>query len=68
MNQFSTLPLSKAMIDTLAAIGYTEMTPIQEESIPWILKKEDVLAQAKTGSGKTAAFGIGILSQLNACT
>lgn len=40
------------------------MTPIQEVSIPLILKKKDILAQAKTGSGKTAAFGIGLLENL----
>lgn len=64
MNDFSSLPLSAAMIANLKGIGYTTMTPIQAESIPSILNKEDVLAQAKTGSGKTAAFAIGILHQL----
>jgi ATP-dependent RNA helicase DbpA len=64
MNKFSELPLTKAMIANLKIIGYTAMTPIQAESIPSILNKHDVIAQAKTGSGKTAAFGIGILHQL----
>ena len=67
MNQknFSTLPLSKEMTDNLQKIGYTQMTPIQSEALPHILKGKDVIAQAKTGSGKTAAFGIGILSNLD---
>jgi ATP-independent RNA helicase DbpA len=64
MNEFSLLPLTPAMIANLKAAGYTAMTPIQAESIPAILNKDDVLAQAKTGSGKTAAFAIGILHQL----
>jgi ATP-dependent RNA helicase DbpA len=64
MNEFSLLPLTPAMIANLKAAGYTAMTPIQAESIPAILNKDDVLAQAKTGSGKTAAFAIGILRQL----
>ncbi len=62
---FSTLPLSAAMRDNLAALGYAEMTPIQAASLPLILKGRDLIAQAKTGSGKTAAFGIGLLHPLN---
>jgi len=65
MNDFSLLPLSQAMISNLNNLGYVSMTPIQAESIPCILKKNDVLAQAKTGSGKTAAFAIGVLHDLN---
>ncbi|MBN2815190.1 MAG: ATP-dependent RNA helicase DbpA [Campylobacterales bacterium] len=62
---FSKLPLSKAMLDTLEKLGYLSMTPIQAESIPHIIAAKDILAQAKTGSGKTAAFGIGVLHRLD---
>jgi len=61
---FSNLPLSKEMLHNLNEIGYEEMTPIQAESLPFILDGRDVIAQAKTGSGKTAAFGIGLLHKL----
>ncbi len=61
---FSNLPLSKEMLHNLNEIGYKEMTPIQAESLPYILDGRDVIAQAKTGSGKTAAFGIGLLHKL----
>lgn len=64
MKSFTNLPLSDSMIKNLDSLNYKTMTPIQEESIPFILKGNDVLAQAKTGSGKTAAFGIGILHHL----
>lgn len=62
---FSSLPLSAAMQANLAALGYSEMTAIQAASLPLILKGRDLIAQAKTGSGKTAAFGIGLLHPLN---
>ncbi|GAB3391265.1 ATP-dependent RNA helicase [Azotobacter armeniacus] len=62
---FSTLPLSAATLANLDALGYTAMTPIQAQSLPVILKGQDLIAQAKTGSGKTAAFGIGLLEPLN---
>ena len=62
---FASLPLSAAMRDNLAALGYAEMTPIQAASLPLILKGRDLIAQAKTGSGKTAAFGIGLLNPIN---
>ncbi|MCK9472518.1 ATP-dependent RNA helicase DbpA [Sulfurimonas sp.] len=61
---FSTLALSKEMLHNLSEIGYKEMTPIQAQSLPFILEGRDVIAQAKTGSGKTAAFGIGVLHKL----
>ncbi len=65
MNAFTKLPLTKSMIENLGTMGYQEMTPVQAESLPHVLKGEDLLAQAKTGSGKTAAFGIGLLHNLN---
>lgn len=64
-SKFSSLPLSEAMLHNLNEIGFTVMTPVQAESLPHILKNCDVIAQAKTGSGKTAAFGIGLLTQLD---
>ncbi|GAA4017623.1 ATP-dependent RNA helicase DbpA [Actimicrobium antarcticum] len=53
------------MLANLESLGYHEMTPIQAKSLPVILDRRDLIAQAKTGSGKTAAFGIGILQRLN---
>ncbi|MDD2060066.1 ATP-dependent RNA helicase DbpA [Pseudomonas sp. GD03860] len=53
------------MLANLEALGYAQMTPIQAQSLPVILKGMDLIAQAKTGSGKTAAFGIGLLNPIN---
>src|SRR5690606_14719163 len=64
-SNFSTLPLAHAQLDNLAQLGYAAMTPIQATSLPIILEGRDLIAQAKTGSGKTAAFGLGILHRLN---
>jgi len=65
MTAFSTLPLSKEFLANLESLNYKSMTPIQEKSIPLVLDDKDVIAQAKTGSGKTAAFGIGLLNKLD---
>jgi len=62
---FSQLPLEESMLQTLDALGYKSATPIQAQTLPLILENRDVLAEAKTGSGKTAAFGIGLLSKLD---
>lgn len=61
---FSTLHLKPPMLKNLVSLGYSGMTPIQAQSLPLILAGKDVIAKAKTGSGKTAAFGIGLLTQL----
>ena len=61
---FSNLPLNSSMLQNLSSLDYNMMTPIQAHSLPLILDGKDVIAQAKTGSGKTAAFGIGLLSKL----
>ena len=62
---FSSLALSKAQLANLVSLGYHSMTPIQAQSLPAILQGKDVIAKAKTGSGKTAAFGLGLLNKLN---
>ena len=62
---FSSLPLAPALLHNLDQLGYREMTLIQAQSLPLILQQRDLIAQAKTGSGKTATFGLGILHKLN---
>ncbi len=63
---FSSLPLPPAVLANLERLGYTQMTPIQAASLPLALAGRDVIAQAKTGSGKTAAFALPLLAKLDA--
>ena len=62
---FSSLALSPATLANLQQLGYLEMTPIQAASLPIALQGKDLIAQAKTGSGKTAAFALALLANLN---
>ncbi len=62
---FSSLPLTPAMQDNLQSLGYLSMTPIQAASLPLTLAGQDLIAQAKTGSGKTAAFALSLLNRLD---
>ena len=62
---FSSLNLRPELVSNLDTLGYTEMTPIQAQSLPSILEGKDVIGQGKTGSGKTAAFGLGLLQRLD---
>ena len=62
---FSTLPLNEATLANLAQLGYHQMTPIQAASLPPALAGKDLIAQAQTGSGKTAAFALALLAGLN---
>ncbi|HEU0024771.1 MAG TPA: DEAD/DEAH box helicase [Thermoleophilaceae bacterium] len=58
MSTFAELGLSKSTLDALAHLGYERPTPIQEQTIPLLLEGRDVIGQAQTGTGKTAAFGL----------
>ncbi len=63
---FNRLPLPPEVLANLQTLGYQRMTPIQAASLPLALAGHDVIAQAKTGSGKTAAFALPLLANLNA--
>ena len=62
---FSELPLSPAILKNLQQLEYYTMTPIQAASLPLTLAGHDLIAQAKTGSGKTAAFALALLNKIN---
>ncbi|MEO2278907.1 ATP-dependent RNA helicase DbpA [Pseudoalteromonas pernae] len=62
---FSTTSLSPSLLDNLETLGYHTMTEIQAQTLPLILAGKDVIGQGKTGSGKTAAFALGLLHNLN---
>ncbi|MDC0663941.1 ATP-dependent RNA helicase DbpA [Marinobacter sp. SS21] len=64
MSSFNALGLSQAMQTNLAQLGYERPTPVQAEALPPVLAGRDVIAMARTGSGKTAAFGIGLIERL----
>ena len=62
--KFAALGLSDKVLEGVRAVGYTEPTPIQLRSIPLVLSGKDVIGSAQTGTGKTAAFALPILSKL----
>jgi len=62
---FTSLDLPPATLENLHSLGYLEMTPIQAASLPAALRGQDLIAQAQTGSGKTAAFALALLARLN---
>lgn len=64
-SDFSSLGLSDALLKALKSAGYTTPTPIQQEAIPALLEGEDIIGQAKTGTGKTAAFALPLLQRIN---
>jgi len=61
---FADMGLSPAMLQSLIAAGFTEATPIQQQAIPALLQGKDIIGQAATGTGKTAAFGIPIIEKI----
>ena len=61
---FSSLGLKPDLVKNLSSLGYEEMTPIQAKTLPELLQGKDVIGEAKTGSGKTAAFGLALLNKL----
>ena len=63
-DKFNKLPLRKELLQNLKELKFDSMTPIQAKSLPIVLAGKDIIAQAKTGSGKTAAFGLGLLNAL----
>jgi ATP-independent RNA helicase DbpA len=64
-NSFSTLNINTNILDALQAMQFESMTPIQEQSLPLTLAGDDLIAKSKTGSGKTVAFGIAMLQNLD---
>jgi ATP-independent RNA helicase DbpA len=64
-SDFSSTRLAPELLNNLASLGYDTMTPVQARALPPILDGKDVIAQARTGSGKTAAFGLGLLQKLD---
>ena len=62
---FKDLGLSTSLLDALSVIGYEEPTQVQQKSIPYLLSGQDVLSQAQTGTGKTAAFALPILQAVD---
>jgi ATP-dependent RNA helicase DbpA len=63
--EFSDLPLDPMLMQGLDALGHVRMTPVQARSLPALLEGRDLIAQAPTGSGKTAAFGLALLHRLD---
>lgn len=63
--KFNELGLSTSLLKAIKRSGYEEATPIQEQTIPMVLKGQDVIGQAQTGTGKTAAFGLPIIEHVD---
>ncbi|NLY20656.1 MAG: DEAD/DEAH box helicase [Tissierellia bacterium] len=65
LEKFQSINLSKEVIDAVSDMGFEELSPIQAQAIPYLMEGLDVIGQAQTGTGKTAAFGIPIVEKVN---
>ncbi len=65
MTTFAELGLAQTILDAIHDVGYESPSPIQEQAIPPLLEGSDVIGQAQTGSGKTAAFGLPMLQYVD---
>jgi ATP-independent RNA helicase DbpA len=65
LSSFDSVPLRGEILAAAKALGYTVMTPVQSQSLPTLIEGRDLIAQAKTGSGKTAAFAVSLLNRLD---
>lgn len=65
LTTFSSLNLSEPLLKALAALKFVTPSPIQQQTIPWLLAGRDLIGQAQTGTGKTAAFALPVLERLN---
>ena len=65
VHSFNTLNISPTQLEALDALGYHTMTPVQAKALPQALAKRDLIVRARTGSGKTATFGIALLNGIN---
>ena len=65
MTTFAELGLSEPILEAIKDVGYEEPSPIQAQAIPPLLEGLDVIGQAQTGSGKTAAFGLPMLQYVD---
>jgi ATP-dependent RNA helicase DeaD len=63
--KFDELNLSKEVLKAIADLGYEEATPIQSQAIPFLMEGRDLIGQAQTGTGKTAAFGIPVIEKID---
>lgn len=68
MEKFKTLGISEEIIRSLSQMGFEEPTPIQAQVIPTLLQGQDLIGQAQTGTGKTAAFGIPLIEKVRQST
>jgi len=65
MSKFTDLPISKEVLHSISKMGYEKPTEVQEKTIPVVVEGKDIIAQAQTGTGKTAAFGIPLIDKVN---
>ncbi len=65
MTTFRELGLSESLLQSVESMGFEEATPIQAETIPHALQGKDIIGQAQTGTGKTAAFGLPLLDKVD---
>ncbi len=65
MSGFDHMNLNPVVVSTLKDMGYDTPTPIQSRTIPYLIQGKDVVGQARTGTGKTAAFALPVLSRID---